>query len=87
MKRSMVFVLCAFLMGAVSLIGAPRVTSVDPTMASPGDSLAAAGTDLNEVELMFLTVGATDVPVEINGNHGESPSACSSAPKSSLRRR
>ena len=71
MKRSAAFVLFAFLVGASSLMGAPRLTSVEPTMASPGDSLAASGTDLNEVELLFLTVGSTDVPVEITGKTAE----------------
>jgi hypothetical protein len=67
MKRSIVFVLFAFLVGVSSLVAAPRLTSVEPTMASPGDALVALGTDLNEVELLFLTVGATDVKVEITG--------------------
>jgi hypothetical protein len=59
------------LVGVSTLIGAPRLTSVEPTMASPGDSLAASGTDLNEVELLFLTVGNTDVQVEITGKTAE----------------
>jgi hypothetical protein len=36
-------------------------------MASPGDALVTSGTDLNEVELLFLTVGNTDIKVEITG--------------------
>jgi hypothetical protein len=67
MKRSAVLVLFGFLVGAATLMGAPRLTSVEPAMASPGDSLAASGTDLNEVELLFLTVDATDIEVEITG--------------------
>ena len=71
MKRSLVLVLFACLVGAATLVGAPRLTSVEPAMASPGDSAAATGTDLNEVELLFLTVGNTDVQVEITGKTAE----------------
>ena len=67
MKRSIIFVLFALLVGVSSLFGAPRLTSVEPAMASPGDALVASGSDLNEVELLFLTVGDTDVQVEITG--------------------
>jgi len=65
MKRSAFIVLIACLVGASSLIGAPRLTSVEPAMASPGAAIVASGTDLTEVELLFLTVGATDVEVEM----------------------
>jgi len=67
MKRTIILVLFAFLVGVSSLVGAPRLTSVEPAMASPGDALVTSGTDLNEVELLFLTVGETDVKVEITG--------------------
>jgi hypothetical protein len=67
MKRSAIPVLLVFLASASSLLGAPRLTSVEPALASPGDSLAASGTDLNEVERLFLTVGNTDVQVQITG--------------------
>lgn len=67
MKRSAVFVLFGFLVGGSSLFGAPRVTSVEPPVAAPGGSVAVLGTDLNEVEVLFLTVGSTDVKIEITG--------------------
>jgi hypothetical protein len=71
MKRSAVLVLFAFLVGASALVGATRITSVEPTMASPGASLVATGTDLTEVELLFLTVDTTDIEVEITGKTAE----------------
>jgi len=71
MKRLAVLVLFAFLVGGSSLIAAPRVTSVEPPMASPGGSLAVLGTNLNEVEFLFLTVGVTDVEVQITGKTAE----------------
>lgn len=71
MKRSAILVLFALLVFASSLFGAPRLTSVEPAIASPGDALVASGTDLNEVELLFLTVGATDIQVEIMGKTAE----------------
>jgi hypothetical protein len=71
MKRSTVLILFALLASVSSLIGAPRLTGVEPAMASPGDSLVTSGTDLNEVELLFLTVGNTDVPVEITSKTAE----------------
>jgi hypothetical protein len=40
-------------------------------MAAPGGSLGLSGTDLNEVELLFLTVGTTDIEVEITGKTAE----------------
>jgi hypothetical protein len=52
-------------------MGAVRLTSVEPVLASPGSSLVASGTDLNEVELLFLTVDTTDIPVEITGKTAE----------------
>lgn len=68
MKRSAVwFSLFALLVGGSSLFGAPRLTSVNPPVAAPGGSIVVAGADLNEVEVLFLTVGATDVQVEITG--------------------
>lgn len=67
MKRSAFIVLFACLVGASSLIGAPRITSVEPSMASPGASVVALGSDLTEVEVLFLTVGATDVEIEMEG--------------------
>jgi hypothetical protein len=71
MKRSAVLVFFAFLLGVATLAGAPRLTSVEPAMASPGDSLVTSGTDLNEVELLFLTVGSTDIPLEITSKAAE----------------
>ena len=71
MKRFAVLVLLACLVGAPSLIGAIRLTSVEPTMASPGSSLVASGTDLTEVDLLFLTVGTTDIQVEITSKTAE----------------
>lgn len=71
MKRSAILVFFALLACAATLVGAPRLTSVEPTMASPGDALTASGMDLNEVELLFLTVGDTDVQVEITGKTAE----------------
>lgn len=71
MKRAAVLVLFALLIGGSSLVGGPRVTSVDPPMAAPGGSFAVLGADLNEVELLFLTVGTTDIEVEITGKTAE----------------
>ena len=71
MKRSAVVVLFTLLIGGSLLFGAPRVTSVDPPVAAPGGSVAVLGTDLNQVELLFLTVGATDVEVEITSKTAE----------------
>lgn len=71
MKRSAILIFLVFLACAATLRGAPRLTSVEPTMASPGDALTALGTDLNEVELLFLTVGDTDVKVEITSKTAE----------------
>lgn len=67
MKRSAFIVLFSCLVGASSLIGAPRITSVEPSMVSPGTSVVAVGSDLTEVEVLFLTVGATDVEIEMAG--------------------
>ena len=40
-------------------------------MAPPGASLVASGTDLTEVDLLFLTVDTTDIPVEITSKAAE----------------
>ncbi len=71
MKRSAVLVFVAFLAGVSSLFAAPRVTSVNPPVAAPGGSITVSGTDLNEVEVLFLTVGSTDVQIEITGKTAE----------------
>ncbi|MDA0205389.1 MAG: hypothetical protein O3A53_09780 [Acidobacteria bacterium] len=71
MKRFAVLILFACLVGASSLIGAIRLTAVEPTMASPGASLVASGTELTEVDLLFLTVDTTDIPVEITSKTAE----------------
>ena len=70
MKRLAVVVLLACL-GASSLVGATRLTSVEPTMAAPGAALVATGTDLSTVEFLFLTVDTTDIKVEITGKTAE----------------
>lgn len=71
MKRSAALGFLVFLLGGSTLFGAPRVTSVDPPAAAPGASIAVLGMDLNEVEVLFLTVGATDVELEITGKTAE----------------
>ena len=71
MKRLANLVFLACLVGVSSLIGATRLTSVEPTLASPGSSLVATGTDLAGVEFLFLTVDTTDIKVEITSKTAE----------------
>ncbi len=66
MKRSATVFLLACL-AAVVLSAAPRLVSVEPTAASPGDELTAAGSDIGAIDKLFLTVGSTDIEVEMLG--------------------
>ncbi len=49
----------------------PRVTSVEPDMAQPGDEATAYGSALEQVVKLFLTAGGKDIEVEIKKNSGD----------------
>ena len=59
-------VLCLFALSAALAFAAfPRVTSVEPDMAEPGDEATAYGSSLEEVVKLFLTAGGKDIEVEM----------------------
>ena len=59
-------ILCLFAVSAAIAFAAfPRVTSVEPDMAKPGDEATAYGTALDQVAKLFVTAGDKDTEVEI----------------------
>lgn len=66
-KYSVILAPVVVLIAAATLTAASRLTSVEPTVASPGAEIVATGTELaaDDVDLLFLTVGSTDIAVEI----------------------
>lgn len=67
MKYSVILIPVVVLIAAANLTAASRVLSIEPTVASPGGEVVATGTELaaSDIDLLFLTAGATDVAVEI----------------------
>ena len=68
---------CAFLLtlsSALCLGAVSRVTSVEPTLAKPGDSAVAQGKNLGKgaVVKLFLTTGAKDIEVKMSEQSAES---------------
>jgi hypothetical protein len=62
-------ILYLFIVSAVLAFAAfPRVTSVEPDMAKPGDEATAYGSSLDEVVKLFLTTGGQDTEVEMKGH-------------------
>ena len=71
MQRSM-RTLCLFAFSAALAYAAfPRVTSVEPAMAQPGEEATASGSALNEVVKLFLTLGNKDIEVEVKDSSEE----------------
>ena len=67
MKWSVVLAPLSVLIAAAALSAASRVMSLEPTLASPGDELVITGTELASanVDKLYITVGSTDIEVEI----------------------
>jgi hypothetical protein len=67
MKWSVVLAPLSVLIAAATLSAASRVMSLEPTLASPGDELVITGTELASanVDKLYITVGSTDIEVEI----------------------
>lgn len=62
-------ILCLFAISAALAFAAfPRVTSVEPDIAKPGDEATAYGSALDQVVKLFLTIDAKDIEVEMK-NH------------------
>jgi hypothetical protein len=65
-------ILCLFIVSAALAFAAfPRVTSVEPDMAKPGDEATAMGSSLGEVVKLFLTAAGKDTEVEIKAQTAE----------------
>jgi hypothetical protein len=56
---------------ALAFAAFPRVTSVEPDMAKPGDEATAHGSALDEVVKLFLTASGKDTEVEMKDHNGE----------------
>lgn len=56
---------------ALALAAFPRVTSVEPDMAKPGDQATAYGSALDEVVKLFLTAAGKDTEVEMKAHTAE----------------
>jgi hypothetical protein len=65
-------ILCLFVLSAALVFAAfPRVTSVEPNMAEPGDEATAYGSSLGEVVKLFVTIGSKDLEVEIKNRSAD----------------
>jgi hypothetical protein len=65
-------ILCLLAVSAALAFAAfPRVTSVEPDMAKPGDEATAMGTGLDQVAKLFVTLGDKDTEVEIKDRKAE----------------
>lgn len=71
MQRRMRILYLSALSAALAFAAFPRVTSVEPTMAEPGDEATAYGSSLEEVVKLFVTLGNKDIEVEMKEHSAE----------------
>ena len=65
-------ILCLFALSAALAFAAfPRLTSVEPDMAQPGDEATVLGSSLEEVVKLFVTADGKDIEVEIKEKKGD----------------
>lgn len=67
MTRACRLTVLFFLLASVAAFAVPRIGSVVPDAVAPGGEAVAKGSDLGEtsVDSLYITVGGTDVEVEI----------------------
>ena len=73
MKRPLICLVALAATVAVALAAYPRLTSVEPSAAKPGDAVTASGESLGSenVTKLFLTAGGKDIELEISAQTAE----------------
>lgn len=73
MKRPLTCILALAATATIALAAFPRLVSVEPAAAKPGDAATANGQNLEAgtVTKLFLTTGSQDIELEINSQTAE----------------